>query len=174
MSVRRNSKSTAREVSIPLTHMDAMTLKVTSKPFDLDQFETVETFKEGTFTPATDAAEALSRLGGDSAKLLDIINRGLKEVALEDLRNSETPWLTKDDEGNVIEYKGESADEAAVSDLVLTLAKTVFGFDNRDKSQTKEQKREMKEKALGMIRDTPAIRNGLVERAKAAKAATQA
>lgn len=169
MSVRTKLK-TSPVVSNGQLNMDTQTLKVTAKPFDLDAFETIETYKEGTFVPAADAAEALSRLGGDATVLLSIINRGLKEQAIEDLRNSETPWLTKDEDGNITEYKGESADESAVSDLVLTLAKTVFGFDNRDKSQTKEQKRAMKEKALGMIRDTPAIRNGLVERAKAAKA----
>ena len=165
------SRTTARGVCTPLTDiMEPTILTVTSKPFDLDQFETVSVYKEGTFTPATDAQEALTRLGGDSTKLMEVINRGLKEAALDDLRNNDSPWLIKDADGNVSEYKGESAEEDAVTDLVRTLAKTVYGFDNRDKNQTREQKREMKEKALGMIRDTPAIRNGLVERAKLAKA----
>lgn len=154
--------------------MEATQLVVNQKTFDLDQFETVATYKESTFTPVESSQDALARLGGDSAKFLEILNRGLKEVAQDELRNNDAPWMIKDADGNVSEYKGESADEDAVSDLVLTLAKNIFGFDNRDKSQTKEQKREMKEKALGMIRDTPAIRNGLVERAKLAKAAKTA
>lgn len=132
--------------------------KVTRTVFDLDSFEDVTLVKEYVPPTAASVHEALAHLGNNEARLLSIINIGLKEQAASEARKSTDGWLQETEEGEIVPFSGVQADSKKVNALVLTLAKTVFGFG---KDMTKEQKRGAKESAAEMIRTTPAIKEGL-------------
>ena len=57
----------------------------------------------------------------------------------------------------------------AVNNIVLSLAKTVFGFinsrDAKDKDAARETNRQAKEQALGFIKSNEAIKAGLIKNA---------
>lgn len=144
-------------------------IKVQKSLFDLESFDDVTLVKVGTFEPVSDVASALQRLGGDSTKLLAAINAGLEDEAKKALRNTPDGWHTfkvdeAGEETNEVNgpFTGQVADAKKVNTLVLTLAKSVFGFS---KDMTKVQKAEAKEQAKTMIKDTPAIRAGLAKTA---------
>jgi hypothetical protein len=135
--------------------------------FDLDTFDEITLQKVVPYTPVTSTAEALQRLGNDSGKFLSIINEGLKAEVRRGLDADPSNWIVLDDEGKPTDqvFTGTKADRKTVNGLVLTLAKTIFGFS---KELTREQKATAKENAVSMIRNTDSIRNGL--KAQAAKA----
>lgn len=135
--------------------------RVQKSVFDLDSFDEMTLVKEFEFSPVASVEEAVSRLGGDSAKLLEVLNDGLREEVRSQIRNTDDGWHTfSEDNPDEIngEFTGTIADPKAVNSLVLTLAKTVFGFS---KELTKEQKRAAKESAKSMIRDSEPIKSGL-------------
>ncbi len=133
--------------------------------FDLDTFTEVTVQK--TFIPlpaVTTVAEAQTRLGNQTDRLLEIINVGL--VAEQRIQQGKDPrgWKVMD-EGEVTDsdFTGTPADMKKFNALRLTLAKTsaapMLGFDWE--SASKEQKETIQEEALKLMRDTPMIRNGL-------------
>jgi hypothetical protein len=129
--------------------------------FDLDSFQEVTIVKEiPDFLPVSSLEEAAARLANNSAKLLEVINRGLMdEHRNSTVDNAEIPWRTFDDEGELNgNFSGTIAEPKAVNSLVLTLAKTVFGYS---KEMAKEAKRAAKESAMRMIATTEAIKEGL-------------
>lgn len=133
--------------------------------FDLDSFQDVTLTREFEFAPVGSVDEALARLGNKADRLLEIVNAGLiAEQRLEEYRNASATWFVMDeDENGKLKatdkaFTGTLADQKAVNSLVLTLAKTVFGFD---KNMTLEQKNAARASAMEMIKNTPAIKDGL-------------
>lgn len=152
--------------------METVTIRTTTSKFNLDTFDSVKLVKVGTFEPVETLEAAQARVGGDLAKLISLLNDGLKSHAQETLRTSAEPWHTykKDETGEDTEeingvFEGTLADEKAVDTLVLGMAKSVYGYK---KDMTPEQKRASKEKAMELIKNTEPIREGLKESAKAA------
>lgn len=144
-------------------------IKVQKTQFDLAQFDDVTLVKTGEFEPVTDVQGALARLGGDTAALNAVINAGLKAKAMQALRESADGWHTYkvDAEGETTEevngpFAGQLADIKVVNGLVLSLSKSVFGFN---KDMSKDQKRAAKEQAKEFIKSNPAIREGLAKTA---------
>lgn len=138
---------------------DKEQLTVQKTIFDLDTFSEATVVINGEFSPVANTQEALARVGNDTAKFLELVNEGLRAEAQRSLRTSVSGWHSLTDEGEVNgEFSGTIADIKAVNALVLTLAKTVFGYS---KDLGAEQKKGAKESAMGMIKNTPAIRDGL-------------
>lgn len=145
------------------------TIRVQKSLFDLDSFEEVTLVKEGDFTAPTSVQDALHRLGGDSGKLIAVIADGMKAEEMRKLRSTGDGWSTfkKDESGEDTTeingaFTGKVADSKKVNTLVLTLAKSVFGFG---KDMTKEQKKAAKDSAVDMIKNSPPIREGLAKTA---------
>ena len=137
-----------------------MQLTVTSSVFDLDTMDEVSLIKTKEFTPAADAKEAHQRLGGDAEKFLAVINEGLASFERKSLKNGAEPWTVQDEDGNSTgkPFTGTIANSKSVNTLVLTLAKTIFGYAKEAKV---ELKRAAKESALEMIRGNEAMKQGL-------------
>lgn len=141
------------------------TITVQRTVFDLDTMSDVLLIKEVAFSPVTNAQEALHRLGNDSSKLLAVINEGLEaEARRSAVSDNSIPYVQEDEEGNKTPFAGTPADSKAVNSLVLTLAKTIFGYS---KDSSPDQKRASKDKAFEMIKANEAIRAGLKENAAA-------
>jgi hypothetical protein len=135
------------------------TERVQRSAFDLDSFSEVLLVKEFEFTPVGSTDEALAKLGNDSKRLLEVINNGLKSEIRNEVAEDPDGWRTFDDEGELNgAFSGTLADMKAVNNLVLTLAKTVFGYS---KDLDKDQKRAAKDAAMAMIQNTEAIKAGL-------------
>lgn len=129
--------------------------------FDLDSFEEVKLVKvPPKMAEVASIDEFLARVGNDSAKALKIINDGLEDAYRKEFaEDPNQPWHTFGDEDEVNgEFSGTIAEPKAVNSLVLTLAKTVFGFS---KDMTKEQKKAAKASAVEMIKGNEAIKDGL-------------
>lgn len=146
-----------------MTPTTAKTEKVTSTVFDLDTMSEVTLIKNVAFAPVSNSAEALARVGNDAGKFLAIINDGLRQHVRESAKSDNSiPWLQENDEGETTEFAGTPADSKAVNSLVLTLAKTIFGYS---KDADLKAKQAAKENAMKMIASNEAIRNGLKENA---------
>jgi len=138
--------------------------------FDLDSFEDVYLTKEVPFTPAASVEEALKRLGGDSAKLLEAVNDGLladaKRVAAHD---TSIPWMqeTEQEDGTTKreQFSGTVADSKIVNGMVLNLAKSVYGYNKAAAAKDKAGKQKAKEAAMAFIAGNEVIKNGLKENA---------
>ena len=55
--------------------------------FDLDSKDYASLFKVGSFTPVGTMEDFVSRLGNDSALILQVVNEGLEEYAKRQLEN---------------------------------------------------------------------------------------
>lgn len=134
-------------------------VKIQKGLFDLDSFQEVTLYKEGEFTPVSSTQEALARVGNDSSKFLALVNEGLRAEYQRDLRSTADGWFTEDEDTNArTPFTGTIANIKAVNSLVLTLAKTVFGYS---KDLSSEAKKAAKESAMNMVASTPAIKEGL-------------
>lgn len=146
--------------------MDAQTIIKQATVYDLETMDDVTLRKVGTFAPVATAQEALSRLGNDTAKFLKVVNDGLRSEALRNLATDESiAWQEVDDDGELKPFNGAPADAKVVNPLILTLAKTVHGY-NKDMSA--DAKRAAKEAAKQLIKSTPAMVAGLKKSAAAA------
>src|SRR5665213_3151091 len=100
---------------------------VSRSVFDLDTFADVTLSKPVTFEPATTTEDALTRLGGDTAKLLSVINEGLLEVRKREVRADDSAWMQEvegEDGAIALEaFDGTIADQKMVNNLVLNIAK---------------------------------------------------
>ena len=135
-------------------------LLVTSRIFDLSTFEEVEVGKLLDFTPVASIEEALEEL---DVELLKVINKGLLEIAKAKARKETSGWHTFDEDGSLNgEFTGQPADMKKVNSLVLTMAKTVFGFS---KEMSKDEKRAAKANAKSLIQSNEAIKAGLMKTA---------
>ena len=147
---------------------------LTQTVFDIDTFEDVKLVKAvPDFIPAENTTEVLARVGNDSAKMLELLNAGLKSAERAAVENDGQPWHTfvLDAEGEPTNevngpFTGTPADSDKVNALVLTLAKTVFGYA---KSMPKPEKAAAKVSAMEMIKTTPAIKTGLQKSAAIGK-----
>jgi len=136
----------------------------------------VKMFKTVQAPPKVDSVNAaLAHLGNDHAKLLEIINSGLKEAEIEKARTSAEGWVTVDEEGNETPFSGtlieKEEDVKNVNNLVLSLAKMAYGYDDADAisdvDKKRAAKRESKEQAKEHIRNDAKMLNGI--KAKLAK-----
>ena len=134
---------------------------LTRSVYNLDDMEEVTLVKSvPDFVPVTSTQEALHRLGNDAKAFLQVINDGLKDQERESVAgNSEIPWMEESEDGTQTAFTGTPADGKKVKTLILTLAKTIFGYG--DKSQPIEQKRAAKASALAMIQSNEQIKSGL-------------
>lgn len=147
------------------------TLRVQKQVFDIGKFEDVTLVKDVAFTKVASVTDALAALGNDNAKLLEIIQVGMEAEARENARVDPSGWhsFKLDETGEPTKelngaFEGQTADRGDVDANVLTLAKTIFGYN---KGMTPEQKRDAKDKAMNLIKNTAAIRDGLVANALA-------
>jgi hypothetical protein len=148
-----------------MTPTNSITVKVQDSVFDLTSFDDVTLYKEFQYTPVTSAEEALARLGNDTDRLLKVINDGLIAEQKQVERANGEGWIALDDEGKPAgPFAGVRANGKAVGALVLTLAKSIFGFN---KDMNKDQKRAAKESAMNFIRSNDQIRAGLQKSAAA-------
>lgn len=127
---------------------------------DLNTFEEVTLRKEGVFVPVGTAQEALARVNGSTERLVEAINKGLEAFARQDLVNDDGDWKLVDDDGKMTDqtFSGIPADQLKVNNAVLTIAKSVFGYN---KDMNPEQKRSAKEQAISLIKNTPVMFEGL-------------
>lgn len=147
--------------------MEPQTFDVSQSVFDLDTKSDVTLYKPVTFTPATDTAEALSRVGNDASTFMKIVNAGLKSFTADQTReDSNIPWQAKDGE-EYVPFSGTTISEEKSKQLdanVLNMAKMLFGYAKEmdgDKEKNRKLKAEAKEKALTMLLDNPAVIEGL-------------
>jgi hypothetical protein len=144
--------------------------RINRNVFDLDSFDYVDLFKNVPFQKAVSVEEALTRLGGDSAKLLEAVNDGLlaeaKRVASHD---NSIPWMqdVEDETGKTVaeEFAGTVADSKTVGGMVLNLAKSVYGYNKAAAAKDKAGKAKAKEQAMAFIAGNEVIKNGLKENA---------
>jgi len=143
------------------------TIRVQRTVTDLDTFEDVTLVNTATFTPVAGDKfmhDALARLGNDNRKLCDVINDGLRAEAMRDLREVKDGWKQEDEDGTLSDFSGTPADTKVVNQLVLTLAKTIFGYS---KDLAAAAKKAAKESAMSMIKSNDAMKAGLKNSAAA-------
>lgn len=133
-------------------------LRTTKSITDLNTFEDVLLVKTGNFAEPLSTQEALERLGNDNTKFLAAITEGMRVMAMRELNSSPDGWMQEDEEGNKTPFTGTEADTTKVNALVLTMAKTVFGYS---KDATPEAKKASKESAMNFIKSNDAIKAGL-------------
>ena len=135
-------------------------LRVSKKVFDLDSRDDVEVVKIGEFTPVATMAEFTSRLGNDSAIILQVVNDGLEAYTQQKLAADNTiGWSVEDEEGKVTPFSGTLLTEEKSKQLaanVLNMAKMLFGYA-KDMVGGKTAKKEAKEKAQEMLLSNPAV-----------------
>jgi hypothetical protein len=149
-------------------------LKVEQVGFDLKSQGEVTLRKVGDFTPINDAGEFVNRLGGDSALILQLMNKALVIHTQEQLAGDpNVPWqLVEEDEETGVEtlvpfdgslIDGEKA--KALKPTVIQIAKLIFGYAKNmvpgDKEANSVAKKAAKDKALASILNNPAMVEGL-------------
>lgn len=152
-------------------------MNVQDSVFDLDTMERVTLVKPvPDHVAVTSVADALARLGNDAAKLLKVIDEGLaaeEKVAVK--LNTSIPWMVEEESEDgkstvLVPFDGKPADEVKVNGLILSFAKSMFGYAKKmdnDAEKSRAAKAKAKADAIEMIRSTPAI----VERLKTSAAA---
>lgn len=143
---------------------------VTKSVFDLDTFADVTLVKPVLFSAATSTEEALKRLGGDTAKLLSVINEGLLEVRKREVKSDDTAWMQEveaEDGSTVLEaFDGTIADQKMVNNLVLNIAKSSFGYNKAAAAKDKTAKQKAKQAAMDFVSSNEVLKNGLKENAQ--------
>lgn len=143
---------------------------VSKSVFDLDSFSDVTLVKPVTFAPAVSTEEALQRLGGDSAKLLSVINEGLLEVRKREVRADDSAWMqeVEAEDGTVTmeAFDGTIADQKMVNNLVLNIAKSSFGYNKAAAAKDKAGKSKAKQAAMDFVSSNEVLKNGLKENAQ--------
>jgi hypothetical protein len=137
-------------------------LKVTRTVFDMNEFESTTVGKMVDFKPVGDVGEALAELGNDQAKLLELINKGREAAVRDEAYRASEGWNELDEKNAVTAtpFEGLITEPKQVNQTVSVLAKTVYGLT---KGMTAEQKKTAKNAAMEMVKNTPAIREGLAD-----------
>ena len=140
------------------------TITITKSGINVVDLEPITLVKTVEFSPVADLASALAVLANDEAALLAVVNSGLMDRARETARAEASNWHTYklDEQGEPTkEINGtfdgtllEGEAEEKFSSLVLTFAKTMFGFG---KGAGKDAKRDAKDNARKFIQSNPAI-----------------
>jgi hypothetical protein len=131
----------------------------------LETFEQTKIYKDYV-TPAqvVSMEDALARVGNDHKKLLAVISDGLKAESQREARSSDQGWYELDEKGEKTPFTSALVEPEVVNPTVLTLAKTVYDYDD---ATTPEEKREAKRLAFEHIKSDPRIVAGLKKRALA-------
>lgn len=149
---------------------------------DLDSFEKIDLFKKYA-EPAkvTSVQDALSRIGNDQSKLLDLLYDGLKAEAARLARSSDDGWMVQDESGNEVAYAGTLISTEILNPMVKTFAtitETAVVRDGKevfitwDEAQNADEKRAVKKAAMEALRAQPATIAALKKK-QLAMAATQ-
>ena len=142
---------------------ETQTIRVQRTVFDLNDFAEVLLVKETSYTPVESIEAALAAVGNDSAKLLAVVNDGLRAETRRQAASTPENWHTFDEEGEINgAFGGVMADVKKVNATVLTLAKNVFGYS---KELDKAAKRAAKDAAINLIKGNQVIRDGLTKTA---------
>lgn len=155
-------------------------LRVQQTGFDIKSGSDVTLVKVGTFEPIADGAEFVTRLGGDSALILRLMNEALKVYTQENLAGDPAvQWQIEEenDETDEVELKpftGQLIDREKAAQLkpaVITFAKLLFNYrkwmvagDKNDPAiiaANKKAKSDAREKALVALLQNPAIAENL-------------
>lgn len=149
--------------------------------FDLVTMQPVTLHKITPFEPVSGSlvdavGQALKRLDDKESLVINALNEGLiAELRRRVVSDASIPWLEETDDSKFAEYKGTPVTpegQALLNQLVLTLAKTMFGYpseidDTRMKPEEVEQARKMrviaKDKALNFVRDHKELLEGIRE-----------
>ena len=136
--------------------------------FDFESFDTVVAGKEydaPSLPPGATMEQILSVVGNDAAKLAALVEVGLQAQANDAAYGSLEGWFALDENKAItaVPYVPSGADASDVNDMKRTLARTIFGYSVDDSKEVKDAKMQS---ALEMIKNTPAIRDGLRNRAK--------
>jgi hypothetical protein len=147
-------------------------LRIERKVFDLDSKSDVELAKViPDWTGITTMAEFNERLGSDHKRILEVLNKGLKEFESEKLaENPDVAWQKVGDDGELSEFVGTpiSAEMSEkLAKTVLAVAAMSFGYAKEmiagDVEKNREAKKKAKADALAFILSAP----GAIERLKA-------
>lgn len=138
-------------------------LTTQSTIFNLDTMEQVTLKKTVTFEPVRSAAEFTERLGNDTVSILKAMNDGLRTaVYAKTKEDNGIPWMVETEDGKLEAFSGTPANMEGVNNLVLSLAKQIFGYS---KDKTPEEKKAAKDSAVAFIRANDQIREGLKKNA---------
>lgn len=130
--------------------VETIKLKVTQTVTALETMEDVKLVKIIDFENVTTPEEALQRLGNDSAKLLEVINRGLQADAKDAAKTDDSNWRTLDEKGNPNgPFSGEMVDPDKVGGLIREMSKIGGYTDNKGNP---EKRRQIREKATQMVK----------------------
>jgi hypothetical protein len=136
--------------------------------FDLDSKDYASLFKVGSFSPVSTMEDFVSRLGNDSALILQVVNEGLEEYAKRQLENSDIPYSTETEDGKIEAFSGTPISEeksAQLSATVLNIAKMMFGFPDlprgtkmtaEEQKANREKKSAAKQAAIDFVLSNPA------------------
>lgn len=160
---KREAGRSSKEIEMTPTETQSTNLKPEQKVFDLETMDEVVLFKDVEFSPVQSVEAGLAAVGNDTAKFLAIVNKGLESYVSENaIADPAIPWKQEDEEGVITDFTGTIADAKIVQNLILSMAKSVFGYA---KDIAKNAKKAAKENAMTLIRSTPAIRDGLKSQA---------
>ena len=127
--------------------------RITRKVFDVTTKSDVTLQKLFDFVPPTSTQEVLSRVGGDTAKHLQVQVDGLRVHERDAAaKNDSIPWTDADGKafsGDLLTEEQSSRLDA----LVLTFAKTSFGYESKNAAA----KTKAKADALAFILDNDQI-----------------
>lgn len=134
--------------------------------FDLLSFDEVLLGKNYSYQQVENASEAFDLLTNDEARIIKVINAGLKAQANDEAYKDANGWRLFNDDGKTLngEFTGQPANIKAVNSMVLTLAKSVYKFR---KEMTADEKKAAKEKARTFIKNNDELRQGIMETAAA-------
>ena len=138
---------------------------------DLNTMEEVLLKKQTNFHPVSTTEEALKRLNHNAAKFLEIVNEGLESEAGRALMADNTvPFMVEEENAEGVAtwvpFTGVQADATIVNPLILNLAKGVFGYPSGEKGpEAATRKAAAKASAIELIKNTPAIRDGIKSQA---------
>lgn len=140
-------------------------LKVQRQFFDLDALENVTVGKMVPFVSVTSVEEALSEVGNDTKKLLNLINEGREAATRDAARATANGWYLMDDNNQPTKdtFEGTGVDPTSYNALRMTFAKTMFGYVS-GRGLNDEQKKVNEAARTGaddFIKNTPAIREKL-------------
>lgn len=107
--------------------------------------------------------DALAGVGNDESKLVALINAGVLEQAADTAKASNEGWtIAENNAPSTKEYTGEFISAKNVLATARTLAMTIFGMTPE---MTKDEKKAKRQQALEVIKNTPALRDGLKNQA---------
>lgn len=140
-------------------------LRIEKTVFDLDSKSDVDLVKVvPDWKGISTVAEFNERLGSDHKKVLEVLNKGLREYESEQLAsNTEIAWQKKTDDGELVEFSGTPISEEKSKQLdqsVLVIARMSFGYAKEmipgDVEKNRDAKKEAKKKALEFLLSAPA------------------